>query len=484
MYVRYYQLSDDPFRLTPDSRYVFAHESYRRTRRNLHEAMQQGEGVLVITGGPGTGKTMMMVDFLTALKANSRPVAVMSSPNLDENDTLRFAARALGIEDMARQDRSSLLLTIEQHLWRYPNSLLIIDEAQNLSEAALDELRLLTDLQQRGRPLLQLFLIGHPDLVERLRAPGMEALHQRLSALLTLEPLTLPETADFIVHRLSCAGWNGIPALDATLFPLLHRASQGLPRHICKLCARLLLHGATAQHSRLGFDDALAVILEMRDESLLPLTGMGGNMAIKGLPTLGELKTTIGKPPRERFVFSDSEREFLASHPPAFDTAVAPEPGKAPPSGEPPAARQATVDPDKQRFRPASRPAVTRYLQTTLRQWRLPFVALAALAMAVLLGLQLRSPAMTSPPTGTHSTPPSPATVEAAGKPVELPPPESTPEPVSAMLEASPAATSTLPVSGPAATLSTGPSPAAGDALPLAAATSLQTPEVFPETTP
>jgi hypothetical protein len=167
--------------------------------------------------------------------------------------------------------KATLLRELEKFLENQSRTLLVIDEAQNLSPAALEEVRMLTNLHVRSHPLLQICLLGQEDLRQRLRKPEMEQLHQRLMAVCNLEPLSLQETREYVVHRLNCAGWRGDPAISAAAFVLLHRFSQGLPRYINKLCDRLFLHGAVEQRHLLEVDDLVTVIREIQDEMLLPL---------------------------------------------------------------------------------------------------------------------------------------------------------------------------------------------------------------------
>jgi len=279
MYVAYYQLALDPFRLTPDPRYLFAHTRLQQVREAMRSAFEQGEGIVVLTGRPGTGKSTLLASFIEEPGPAALPIAQLVSTHLDGEDIMRMVAYQFGI-DAGHTDKASLLHAIQGALERHPGALLLVDEAQNLPESALEELRMLTNLQRGTRPLLQLFLVGQPDLQERLLAPAMDQLRQRVAAFCTLEPLDLQDTFDFVLHRLARAGWRGTPALDARIFPLMHRASHGLPRYLCKLCARLLLHGAQEQLQQIDFDNAVRVIARLREESLLPRemgeSGLGG----------------------------------------------------------------------------------------------------------------------------------------------------------------------------------------------------------------
>ena len=269
MYKEFYQLSTEPFRLTPDPRFVFAHRSYRKAQAYMQHALEQGDGVLVITGRSGTGKTTLVEDFRSALESENILTATLVSTQLEVDDLLRMLAYAFGLEARGL-DKATLLHDLEKFLTHQPRALLIIDEAQNLSTAALEEVRMLTNMHVRSRPLLQIFMLGQEHLQRRLLSPEMEQLHQRLMAACDLQPLSLQETHDYVLHRLGCAGWQGDPIISNATFVLIHRFSQGLPRYISKLCARLFLHGGVERRHRLEVDDLMTVIQEIQGELLLP----------------------------------------------------------------------------------------------------------------------------------------------------------------------------------------------------------------------
>ena len=270
MYQKYYHLNSEPFRLTPDPRFVFAHRSYRKAHAYMRHTLEQGDGFLVITGRSGTGKTTLVEDFLTGLRPGNVLTAKLVSTQLEVDDLLRMVAYAFNL-NVKGMDKATLLRELEKFLKQQPRTLLVIDEAQNLSPAALEEVRMLTNLYVRSRPLLQIFLLGQEELRQHLHKPEMEQLHQRLMAACDLEPLSLQETQEYVLHRLNCAGWRGDPALSSAAFVLVHRFSQGLPRYISKLCARLFLHGAVERRHLLEASDLITVIREIKDELLQPL---------------------------------------------------------------------------------------------------------------------------------------------------------------------------------------------------------------------
>ena len=165
----------------------------------MRYALDQGDGFLVVSGRSGTGKTTLVQDFLAGLSSDKVVAATLVSTYLQEDDVLRMVAYAFDI-DAKDLDKATLLRELETFLQGQSRALLIIDEAQNLTEAALEEVRMLTNLHVKSRQLLQVFLVGQEKLHERLHTQSMEQLHQRLMAVCDLKPLTLQETCDFVLH--------------------------------------------------------------------------------------------------------------------------------------------------------------------------------------------------------------------------------------------------------------------------------------------
>jgi len=332
----YYQLSTEPFKLTPDPRFVFAHRSYRKAHAYMQHMLEQGDGFLIVTGRSGTGKTTLVENFLAGLKSGNVLTATLVSTQLEADDLLRMVAYAFGIEARGL-DKATLLCKLEKFLIHRPHALLIIDEAQNLSEAALEEVRMLTNLHVKSHPLLQIFLLGHEDLQQRLHTLGMEQLHQRLMAACDLEPLNLQETRDYVLHRLGCAGWRGDPTISNAAFVLIHRFSQGLPRYISKLCERLFLHGAVEQRHRLDVNDLMTVLQEMQGELLLPLITNKVSDAGEPLPGMQKLIDSKSLPADWMVNLTTEEQAFIERNP--AKTAAVPASGVIPcATGNPPAA--------------------------------------------------------------------------------------------------------------------------------------------------
>ncbi len=270
MYHRFYGLDHDPFRLTPSADTVYHHPSFERARAYLEYALMQAEGFVAVTGPPGSGKTTLAADLTAHLPA-STDVAHIVTSRLDADDLLRMIASAFDLTP-AHRDKAGVLDTLHKDLARRSaadrRSLLVVDEAQELSTEALEELRLLTNLTTAGKPLLQVVLLGQHSLREHLQRPEMERLHQRLIACCRLEPLTEEQTRAYVHYRLDQAGWQGDPAFTDPVLRLLHAASGGVPRRINLLAGRLLMDAFAAARHRVGVADLHGVLEEMQEETL------------------------------------------------------------------------------------------------------------------------------------------------------------------------------------------------------------------------
>ena len=218
MYKRFYQLAANPFRLAPEPDFCFSHSGYKRARESLEFALAQGEGFVMVTGRSGTGKTMLVETFLKGINPREVIARRIAVSNFGATDLLRAVAYAYGI-DAAGMDKGIMRHRIQQFFMQQEQAgrrvLLIIDEAQTLNHAALEELRILADLQTRSRLMLQLFLVGQESLQELMCTPDMEQFQQRVIANYRLVPLNLQDTRSYIEYRLQQAGWKGDPEFSS-----------------------------------------------------------------------------------------------------------------------------------------------------------------------------------------------------------------------------------------------------------------------------
>jgi len=214
MFESFYQLITNPFRLAPDPNFCFSHSGYKRAMDHLEYVLNQGEGFVLMTGRPGTGKTLLLETFLKKIDTSNVVARRIAVSNYAGDDLLRAVAYAYDI-DAEELDKATLCHRIHRYFIEQEQAgrrvLLIIDEAQALKHAALEELRILADLQTPSRLMLQLFLVGQESLQDLMRSPDMEQFQQRVIANYHLVPLSLVETRAYIEYRLLHAGWNGDP---------------------------------------------------------------------------------------------------------------------------------------------------------------------------------------------------------------------------------------------------------------------------------
>jgi len=322
VYRTYYKLTGEPFRLSPDHRFSLDHRSYANAKSYLDYALLQGEGFIAITGSPGTGKTTLISDILAGFEETDMQVATLTSTQLESRDLLHMVAHSFDLHPEDRS-KSTLLMELERFLnqqsYRGHRTILIVDEAQSLSRSALEELRLLANMQRNHQLLLQIFLVGQEKLLDLIHAPGMEQLQQRLVAASVLEPLNLDETVDYVEHRLCLVAWRGDPAINEEALHLVYKYSGGIPRRINMICNRLFLYGGMQQKHELVGEDARTVIEELYKERLLApglpgkQSGAGAIVAKSrdtGLPALSLPRAESfvrTEKPRQRSMQADSE---------------------------------------------------------------------------------------------------------------------------------------------------------------------------------
>lgn len=271
MYDTYFGFSEEPFRLSPDHHFAYQHRGYKKARAYMAYAFMRAEGFVMVTGRPGTGKTTLVGTLIEDLARERVHTANLVCSQLEADDLLSMVAYEFGA-DLELRDKGQLLQFLSRQLQKWHRegrrALLIVDEAQDLSVSAMEELRLLTNIQVGGRPLLQIFLLGQPELRELILSPKLEQVHQRIVAASHLQPLEVDETETYVKHRLLKAGWRNDPEISKSVYPLIHKFSEGVPRRINLICSRLMLHGSVEQKHRIGVEDMRAVVEELQGESL------------------------------------------------------------------------------------------------------------------------------------------------------------------------------------------------------------------------
>ncbi len=273
MYEAFYGLTNKPFQLNPDPSFYFGSKQHRRAKAYLDYGVSRNEGFIVITGEIGAGKTTLLRALIDGLHGTNVIVGHLVTTQLGAEDTLRMVGAAFGfrVKDVPK---SELLITLEAFLISQTSKgkrcLLIVDEAQNLTPRAVEELRMLSNFQFGNQALMQSFLVGQPEFREILQRPEMEQFRQRVAATCHIGPLDLEETQRYIEHRLKCAGADGKPTFDPDTFEAIFKASNGIPRRINSVCDRLLLLGFLAGKTHLTRADVEEVVREFQQEAHVP----------------------------------------------------------------------------------------------------------------------------------------------------------------------------------------------------------------------
>lgn len=273
MYEAFYGLTHKPFQLNPDPSFYFGSRQHRRAMSFLEYGLHQNEGFIVITGEVGAGKTTLVRSLLSSLNPETMIAVNLVSTQLDADDMLRMVASAFGIHTKDAT-KSQLLLSIEAFLTaaaaKGKRCLLIVDEAQNLSGQAVEELRMLSNFQLDTHALLQSFLVGQPEFRQMLESPDMQQLRQRVIAACHIGSMDQDETQGYVEHRLKCVGWKDSPEFSADAYQAIFEASGGIPRRINSLCDRLLLSGFLSEKRKFAADDVVDIANEFRDETSAP----------------------------------------------------------------------------------------------------------------------------------------------------------------------------------------------------------------------
>lgn len=248
MYDKFYRFTGIPFLLTPDSRFFFGSAGHSRAIAHLVYGLAQQEGFIVITGEVGAGKTTLIEQAWSQLNRNTYVMARIVTTQVSGDDLLRLVMANFGVGDTPGLDKATLLRRFE-HFVRDQQlagrrCVLVVDEVQNLSLAALEELRMLSNITIDGRASVQTILLGQPQFRAILASRDVEQLRQRVLASYHLGPLTEAETRGYIEHRLKMVGWTGDPRWQDAAFAAVFQHSGGIPRRINTLCSRVLLYGA------------------------------------------------------------------------------------------------------------------------------------------------------------------------------------------------------------------------------------------------
>lgn len=267
MYEEFYGLKEMPFHITPDPRFLYLSPSHQEALQHLRYGIAEKKGFIVLTGEVGCGKTTVCRYLLEELQGQPVETALILNPRLSETQLLRAILSELGVESSSNS-RQVLLSQLNRHLLelvgRGREIVLIIDESQNMSLATLEHLRLLSNLETHTQKLLQIILIGQPELREKLNHRDLRQLKQRVLVYYDLQPLNREQTEQFIRFRLIQAGANGRPDFSANAMAKIYRFSRGIPRLINNVCDKALLSAFVRGSDIVSYWDVRRAIRELK----------------------------------------------------------------------------------------------------------------------------------------------------------------------------------------------------------------------------
>ena len=362
MYAKFFGLKQQPFSIAPDPRYLFMSERHREALAHLLYGLKGGGGFVLLTGEIGAGKTTVCRCFLEQVPQRCN-VAYIFNPKLTVPELLQTVCDEFRIPlppaaEGAPRTVKEYIDPLNEFLLRThavgQTNVLIIDEAQNLSADVLEQLRLLTNLETAERKLLQIILIGQPELREMLARPELEQLAQRVIARYHLGALDEAETAHYVQHRLGVAGGSGASPFDAAALKRIHQLSRGVPRRVNLLCDRALLGGYATGQARIGVDVVEQAAAEVFADAAPRGTPHWAAFARRGAPWVGGLLAGASIAVAAAWVMRPSAPagSALAKAP---DAASAAAPASAPPGTRvATAALSATPSPAASAARPAA----------------------------------------------------------------------------------------------------------------------------------
>ncbi|MFP6623225.1 MAG: AAA family ATPase [Myxococcota bacterium] len=278
MYTAFYGLREKPFALVPDPRYLFLAASHREGLAHLLYGIDQSEGFISVTGEVGTGKTTICRTLLERLGAETE-VAFLFNPSRSGIELLQDISAEFGLES-GGLSRSELGAQLNRFLLRKKQEkrrvLLIIDEAQNLSESTLEQVRLLSNLETASQKLIQILLLGQPELDRKLDSPELRQLRQRISVRWGLNPLTAKETREYVRHRVHVAAGAERNLFSAGALRAIYKRTQGVPRLVNVLCDRVLLAGYVARAPQISAAIVKQAARDIPDAQRRPLFARRG----------------------------------------------------------------------------------------------------------------------------------------------------------------------------------------------------------------
>lgn len=266
MYQSFYGFREMPFNITPDPRFLYLSPTHMEALQHLKYGVQERKGFIVLVGEVGCGKTTLCRRFLDELDPDRFDTALILNPRVNEIQMLKAILTELGETKLARS-QSDLVAQVNrvllERIEKGRDIVLIIDEAQNLSFEVLEQIRLLSNLETDRQKLLQIVLMGQPELKDILARPELRQLRQRILVHYELHTLSLADMQHYIQHRLTLAGASGRPTFTRWALRAIHRASKGIPRIVNNLCDKALLAAYIVESDEVNYWHARRSIREM-----------------------------------------------------------------------------------------------------------------------------------------------------------------------------------------------------------------------------
>lgn len=272
-YLEFFGLKEDPFRITPDPNFFFPSKSHRQAEKLLKFVVDNGEGFCVIIGEPGVGKTTVLRRFLRDVESQVI-YALILNPTLNPEEFLKTVLNDFGL-DAENKEKDKLLKDfkkfLEETVKKGKKILIVVDEAQNLPVETIEELRLLSNLETDKEKLVQIILVGQPELDDKLRLPQLRQLNQRITNKAYIVPLDFEDTKKYIIHRLMLAGQGSVNFTESA-FKKIYKYSKGIPRIINILSSRALM-AAFMENSYKIKPENVEIAVETIDPSILDIKG-------------------------------------------------------------------------------------------------------------------------------------------------------------------------------------------------------------------
>jgi len=268
MYLSFYGFREMPFNITPDPRFLYLSPTHQDALQHLKYGAREKKGFIVLVGEVGCGKTTLCRRFLNELDPSHYDTALILNPRVTETQMLKAILIELGETKLGRSQNdlvAQMNRVLLDRIEKGRDIVLIIDEAQNLKFEVLEQIRLLSNLETDKQKLLQIVLLGQPELKEVLAQDELRQLRQRILVHYELHPLSPTDIAHYIQHGLSLAGGNGRPSFTKWALRSIHRGSGGIPRVVNNLCDKALLSAFIRESDEVSYWDVRRAVKDMEN---------------------------------------------------------------------------------------------------------------------------------------------------------------------------------------------------------------------------